>query len=419
MNPLKFAATKTKQFFMSVFSLSDANAAYYLTGGRITASGKIVTPESSLQTIAVLACVRLLSEAGAGLPLHVFRAVSDDVAERQPNHWLQGLLDRPNSEMSGVDFRVAMNAGLETWGNAYARKVLSGNETIGLWPLPHGKVERRQNDNGIPYYRYHAEGGDVDYPAGEIFHLRGFSLDGITGLSPVAQARQGIGLNQATEEYGARYFGRDAKPPVVLEIPNKLNAEQRAQILKSWNEARQGEDACGIGISEGGMKVHVLNIPPEDSQFLETRGFNDAQIARLFGVPPHMIGLTDKTTSWGAGIEQMSIGFVVYSLTPRLRYWEDAITRSLLTDRDRKQRIFARHNVKGLLRGDHKSRSDAYATMRQNGVVNANEWRAVEDLPPIAGDDGTRYLVNGTMIPISQAGQKTQTEVNNNGQGQN
>jgi HK97 family phage portal protein len=398
----------------SIFALDSSEAHRYLTGAHTTYTGRVVTPEGALGSIAALACVRHISHSSSSIPLHVFRD-GGPAPVRVKDHWLQDLLDAPNPEMSGTDLRSAMSAGMETRGQAFAKKVLRSDETTAaLWPFSPGSVEVKRKSNGDLYYRGTSKGG-TDYDPREIFHLRGFSLDGVNGLSVIEQCRQGVGLALATEEYGARFFGQGAKPSVVLESAAKSTPEQRKQILDSWREHYGGmENAHSVALAEGGLKVHVVSIPPEDAQFLETRGFNDEQIARLFGVPPHMIGLVAKTTSWGTGIEQMSIGYVVYTLTPRLRFWEDAIRHSLLTEKDRKAGIYARHEVKGLLRGDVKSRYEAYDIALRGGWINRDEVRGWEELPPIPGGGGQIFTIQSQNIPLEMAGKVNQSAPNPN-----
>jgi HK97 family phage portal protein len=411
MNILQRTAARVVKGMTSIFSLDSAAAHQYLTGGHTTYTGRVVTPESALGSIAVLACVRLISQSEASLPLHVFRGGGP--APVRVDHWLQDLLDAPNKEMSGADFRVAMTAGMELRGNAFAKKVMRpGGEVVALWPFAPGAIETKRRDNGDLYYRDTSKGGK-EYEPDEIFHLRGFSLDGVNGLSVIQQNRQGVGLALATEEYGARFFGQGAKPSVVLESAAKSTPEQRKQILDSWREHYGGMDnAHSVALAEGGLKVHVVSIPPEDAQFLETRAFNDEQIARMFHVPPHMIGLVSKSTSWGTGIEQMSIGYVTHSLLPRLEFWEKSIRRSLLTEKDRKGEIYAKHEVKGLLRGDVKTRYEAYDVALRSGWVNRDEVRAWEELPPIPGGGGQIFTIQSQNIPLEMAGKVNQNAQN-------
>jgi HK97 family phage portal protein len=414
MNLIQRVAARAVKSVTSIFALDSSEARQYLTGAHTTYTGRVVTPESALGSIAVLACVRLISYSQGSIPLHVYDG-SGAAPERVKDHWLQDLLDQPNSEMSGTDFRTAMSAGMETRGNAYAKKVIRSDGTVAaLWPFNPGAIEVRRKPNGDLYYADTSKSAK-EYDPKEIFHLRGFSLDGVNGLSFIAQCRQGVGLALATEEYGARFFGQGAKPSVVLESVAKSTPEQRKQILDSWREHYGGMDnAHSVALAEGGLKVHVVSIPPEDAQFIESRGLNDEQMARLFGVPPHMIGLVSKSTSWGTGIEQMSIAYVVYTLTPRLKFWEESVSRSLLTEKDRKRGIYARHEVKGLLRGDIKSRYEAYGMALRDGWINRNEVRGWEELPPIPGGGGQIFTINSAVIPLEMAGKVNQSAPNPN-----
>lgn len=410
MNIIQRTAARVVKGMTSIFALDSEAAAYILGAGR-TYTGRVVTPDTAMQSVCVFSCIRFNVGAASSIPLHAYDG-SGEAPKRIKDHWLQRVLDNPNPEMSGTDYRTAMNTGLESRGQAFSRKVTRSNgEVIALWPLPHGKVETKRRDNGDLYYRYDGK----DYEASEIFHLRGFSVDGINGISPIEQCKQAVGLTLATEEYGARFYGQGAKPSVVLESAAKSTPEQRKQILDSWKEFHGGmENSHSVALAENGLKVHVVSIPPEDAQFLETRGFNDEQIARLFGIPPHMLGLMDKQTSFGTGIEQLSIGYVVYTLAPRLKFWEDSIARSLLTEKDRKLGVFAKHEVKGLLRGDVKTRYEAYDMALRGGWVCRDEVRAWEELPPIPGGGGKIFTIQSQNIPLEMAGKVNQSAPNPN-----
>jgi HK97 family phage portal protein len=377
-----------------------------LGGGYVTRTGKAITPMTALQTIAVLRCVRLIAEAGASLPIDVYekrggkrRSVDD--------HPVEYLLDvEPNNEMSAMDFRVMMWASLLLWGNGYARIARAGDgRPVALWPLaPAAMTIERLPSNGIVegglVYIYRANGEDVRYQPSEILHIRGFSVDGISGLSPIALAREGIALNQSAEEYGSRYYQHGARPSVHFEYPGKLSPEAYKNLSDSLQNSFGGlQNAHRIMLTEEGLKATALQINPRDSQFLEQRQFNDEQIAMLFGVPPHMIGLVSKSTSWGTGIEQQTLGFVTYTLAPLIAYWEHDVRRKLF---DRKSGLYIKHNLAAFLRADIKTRFEAYGHGVDKGIFNRNEVRAWEDLDPYPG--GEVYTVQSQMIPIQLAG---------------
>ncbi len=243
------------------------------------------------------------------------------------------------------------------------------------------------------------------YRPDQVFHLKSLSIDGVTGLSPIAQAREAVGLSLATEEYGAKFFGNGARPGGVLEHPGILKDPEK--LRESWNKVYQGtRNSHKVAVLEEGMKYHTIGIAPEDAQFLETRKYQVNEICRIFRVPPHLVGDLERATF--SNIEHQSIEFVQHTIRPWLVRWEQAISRSLL---DEKERLlyFAKFNVDGLMRGDYKSRMEGYAVGRQNGWLSANDIRGLEDLPPIPKEQGGDvYLVNGNMMTATQPTIKTE-----------
>jgi HK97 family phage portal protein len=305
--------------------------------------------------------------------------------------------------MTSMELRETLVGHLALRGNAFAEiQRDQGGRAMALWPLRPDKVEVKRVNGQLRYI--------VDVPgepvpqglfANQVMHLRGLGYDGLIGYSPVAMARQAIGLALATEEFGARFFGNGAKPGGVLEHPGKLSKEAHDRLRKSWENRHQGlENAHRLAILEEGMKLHEVGIAPEEAQFLETRQFQTREIARMFRVPPHMLADLEGGASY-ASIEQMSLEFVIYTLTPWLVRLEQAIYRDLLTEAERRS-YFARHLVAGLLRGDIKSRYEAYAQGRQNGWLSANDIRELEDMNPVEGGDV--YLVPLNMVPADQVG---------------
>lgn len=363
-----------------------------------TASSKSVTPETSMQVTAVFACVSLLSETIGSLPLMVYERL-DLGKQRASDHPLYSVLhDEPNPEQSSVDFRSTMMAFILLYGNSYAEIVRDGAGNVKqLWPLTPTRVNIVRNKAGKPFYT-------VDLPDKEMAVLQPdkvLHVRNILGLSPIQQAREALGLSLSAEEYGARFFANDSRPGGILEHPGNLSTEAQARLKASFEASNRGlENRHRVAILEEGMKWHQIGMSPEDSQFLETRRFQTNEIARIFRVPPHMIGDVSGSTSWGTGIEQQTMGFVTYSLRSWLVRWEQEINRKLLTAEERKL-YFAEFLVDGLLRGDIKTRYDAYAIARQNGWLNGNEIRRLENMNPVDGLDD--YLVNGNMIPASLA----------------
>lgn len=392
--------------------------AFYLGG---SSSGKMVTERSAMQMTAVYACVRILSEAIAGLPLHVYRYKEDGGKEKATRHPLYLLLhDEPNPEMSSFVFRETLMTHLLLWGNAYAQIIRNGKgEVVALYPLMPNKMSVDRDKNGILYYEYQRssdeahtmKGYSVVLTPSDVLHIPGLGFDGLVGYSPIAMAKNAIGLALATEEYGSKFFANGAAPSGVLEHPGII--KDPARVRESWQSTFGGShNSNKIAVLEEGMKYTPISISPEQAQFLETRKFQIDEIARIFRVPPHMVGDLEKSSF--SNIEQQSLEFVKYTLDPWVIRWEQSIQRTLLTQEEKKS-FFVKFNVEGLLRGDYQSRMEGYATARQNGWMSANDIRELENLDRISKEEGgDLYLINGNMLPLSKAGAFAY-EQNNNG----
>ncbi|MDK6906909.1 phage portal protein [Actinotignum timonense] len=376
-----------------------------------TSSGRPVTERSAMQMTAVYGCVRILAEAIAGLPLHLYRYKDGGGKEKAVDHNLYRLLhDEPNPEMTSFVFRETLMTHLLLWGNAFAQIVRNGlGEVIGLYPLqPNRMSVGRDLGTKALYYEYQTS---WDEPAGEyktirltpadVLHIPGLGFDGLVGYSPIAMARNAIGLAQATEDYGASFFANGAAPGGVLEHPGTIKDPSR--VRESWQQTFGGaKNGNKVAVLEEGMKYTPISVSPEQAQFLETRKFQLNEIARIFRIPPHMIGDLEKSSF--SNIEQQSLEFVKYTLDPWVIRWEQAITKTLLSARE-KQQLFVKFNVEGLLRGDYQSRMEGYAVARQNGWMSANDIRELENLDRIdEADGGDLYLVNGNMLPLDMAG---------------
>ena len=382
--------------------------AFYMGG---TTSGKVVTERSAMQMTAVYSCVRILAEAVAGLPLHLYRYRDDGGKEKAIDHPLYLLLhDEPNPEMSSFVFRETLMTHLLLWGNAYAQIIRNGKgEVVALYPLMPNKMSVDRDADGRLYYTYQrsseeapiAEGSKVILSPKDVLHIPGLGFDGLVGYSPIAMAKNAIGLAIATEEYGSKFFANGATPSGILEYPGTVKDPEK--VRDSWTRGFSGSgNAHKVAVLEEGMKYTPISISPEQAQFLETRKFQINEIARIFRVPPHMVGDLDKSSF--SNIEQQSLEFVKYTLDPWVVRWEQSIQRTLLQDEE-KTRYFVKFNLEGLLRGDYQSRMNGYATARQNGWMSANDIRELENLdriPPESGGD--LYLINGNMLPLDRAG---------------
>lgn len=388
-----------------------ADAGYSFLFGRTT-SGKPVNERTAMQTTAVYACVRILAEAVASLPLHVYEYQDDGGKKLVHDHPLYYLLhDEPNPEMTSFVFRETLMSHLLIWGNAYAQIIRYGaGRVLGLYPLLPDKMEVQRDDKGNIYYVYSRnsdenptfkEYGNIKLKAEDVLHIPGLGFDGLIGYSPIAMAKNAVGMTLACEEYGASFFANGANPGGVLEHPGVL--KDPSKVRESWNSVYRGvSNAHKIAVLEEGMKYQQIGIPPEEAQFLETRKFQINEIARLYRIPPHMVGDLDKSSF--SNIEQQSLEFVKYTLDPWVIRWEQSLQRSLLLPGE-KGKYFIKLNVDGLLRGDYQSRMNGYAVGRQNGWFSANDIREMENMNPIPDEEGGNlYLVNGAMTKLADAG---------------
>ena len=372
-----------------------------------------------MQMTAVYSCVRILAEAVAGLPLHFYKYKDDGSKEKALDNSLYHLLhDEPNPEMSSFVFRETLMTHLLLWGNAYAQIIRNGKgEIVALYPLMANKMQVDRDENGQLYYIYTRssdeaktmEGVTVYLSPRDVLHIPGLGFDGLVGYSPIAMAKNAIGLAMATEEYGAKFFANGAAPSGVLEHPGTI--KDPARLRENWNATFGGSANSGkVAVLEEGMKYTPISISPEQAQFLETRKFQINEIARIFRVPPHMLADLEKSSF--SNIEQQSLEFVKYTLDPWVIRWEQSLYRSLLTPEEKKKYFF-KFNLEGLLRGDYASRMSGYATARQNGWMSANDIRELENLDRIPSElGGDLYLINGNMLPLGDAGAYANKETN-------
>lgn len=383
--------------------------------GRTTA-GKNVNEFTAMQMTAVYFCVRVLAETLAGLPLHLYKRGDSNSKEKAKDHAIYFLLhDEPNTEMTSFVFRETLMTHLLLWGNAYAQIIRNGrNEVIGLYPLMPNKMTVMRSEDGEIFYKYNHKSEDVYLLKEDVLHIPGLGFDGLIGYSPITMAKNAIGMAMACEDYGASFFQNGAQPGGVLEHPGIIKDPER--VRASWNAAFQGpKNANKVAVLEEGMKYQPIAIAPSEAQFLETRKFQLNEIARIFRIPPHMIG--DLERSSFSNIEQQSLEFVKYTLDPWIVRWEQSLERVLLTKKE-KESYFIKFNLDGLLRGDYESRMNGYAVGRQNGWMSANDIRELENLDRISAEEGgDLYLVNGNMLPLDKAGsfyQQKGEEINPN-----
>ena len=388
---------------------TSGSAYSFFMGG--STSGKRVNERTAMQMTAVYSCVRILSEAVAGLPLQFYRYTADGGKEKAVDHPLYFLLhDEPNPEMTSFVFRETLMTHLLLWGNAYSQIIRNARgEIIALYPLMPDRMTVNRDGDGQLYYEYYMNTEDAHTMKGttvrlqphDVLHIPGLGFDGLVGYSPIAMAKNAIGMAIACEEYGAKFFANGAAPSGVLEHPGTIKDPSR--VRESWQATFGGSaNANKVAVLEEGMKYTPISISPNEAQFLETRKFQIDEIARIFRVPPHMVGDLEKSSF--SNIEQQSLEFVKYTLDPWVARWEQAMVRALLTQEEKKTYFF-KFNVDGLLRGDYQSRMNGYATARQNGWMSANDIRELENLDRIPEEaGGDLYLINGNMTKLADAG---------------
>jgi HK97 family phage portal protein len=363
-----------------------------------TASGVSVTPDAAMRVGVFFACVRLLAEDEAKLPLVTYRRIPGGGREPAPDFYLYDLLHRsPNPRMTSVELRETVGGHLVARGNGFIYKVLDGSGRIlSMWPLRPDRMEVLEDpfgrDPGELIYRYTLPNGEQRvFSSDWIIHLRGFGNDGISGYSPITQAREAIGAAAAAEKYAASFFGNDATPRLVLKTKKSYKDENAIKnIRKSWEERFQGIDRRHlIAILEEDMDVETIGLSPEDSQLLTTREFSVEDIARWFRLPPHKVGHLKRSTF--SNIEHQSLEYLTDSLLPWLVRWEQRLALDCLTEAERRT-LFVEHKVEGLLRADFKTRMDGYRIAREMGLMSVNEIRQLENLNPIGPEGDVHHV---------------------------
>ncbi len=361
------------------------------TVGASSAAGIAVSPQLAMRASAVWGCVRIIAESMASLPLLLYKASPDGSRHRALGNPLYDILHRqPNAHQTAFEFIEQMTAIVLLYGDAVAEIRAGPRWPVDeLLPINPERLQIEQVRSGALRYRILGMGQpDRVLLDDQVLHVRGLSFGGLTGLSVIEYARESIGLALATERYGARFFGNDSRPGGILKHPAKLSPEAAKRLKESWEAAHTGGNQHRVAVFEEGMEWQQVGIAPEDAQFLQTREFQVTDIARWFRVPLHMIQETSKSTSWGSGIEQLSLAFVQFTLLPWARRWEQAISRDLILA---PQTYFAEFKLDALARGDLQSRYTAYSIGRNWGWLSANDIRQLENMNPVEGGDA--YLV--------------------------
>ena len=360
-----------------------------------TNSGAIVTPESALQYSAIWAAVRIRALMMGHLPLGVYRRRNGKVEPATDSPMYALLHDSPNPYMTSMEFREAVSVNYDLFGNAFVEIKKRGAE-VGLHVLDsHCMTVETDDKTNAPVYKYSTKTGIVTYKPSEIMHIRNFSLNGIFGLNPIEQERHVIGMALAQQKFGGSMYRNGGRPSGVLEHPGNPSDPDREKLRNSWEALHNGPDNSGkVAILWGGMKYNAIGMSAEDMQFIESRKFQVTEIARIYGVPPHLLGDLERATF--ANIEQQSIEFVAYSLAPHCVKWEQRINQSLLAGSG----VYAKFNLSALMRGDAASRANFYSSMVQNGIMSRDECRELEELNA-RGDRADELTVQSNMIDLS------------------
>lgn len=365
----------------------------------------------AMRVAAVSSCVRLISETIASLPLHVFVKEDDGATRVDPTNSLEQLLQKPNPYQTSIEYRELMTAHLLMKGNAYSyidwrTAFVNGtviHQAAALIPLNPDMVLVEWADAGpmpkqVKYSLKRAVGDPLVIPSDEILHLKGLSSDGLKGRSVIGDAKETLTGALSSQASANRMFSNDAAPGVILSHPKQLTPDQASRLRSDWDAAHQGAaNARRTAVLEEGMTATKLSMTPDEAQFLETRKLQRSEIAGLFRVPPHLIGDVDGSTSWGTGIEQQQIGFLVYTIRPWLVRWEQAIARSLII---REDTLYVEHLVAGLLRADVASRYEAYVKAVNNAIFTPNEIRRLENVNPSDDPAADKLYRQASVVPI-------------------
>ena len=369
----------------------------------IGGAGEIITERNVLALSAVWACVNLISGTISSLPLIVYRKTADGSREAASDHPLYSVLhDSPNYDQTAVDFWDFMAASVELWGNGYARVNRSNGNVRVLTPILPALMSVQKKSNGDLIYKWTEDGKANEATDREILHIRGFGGNPLGGASTLYFGRRVFGLSQAADRTAGSMFENGLRPSGVLKFEKWLTEEQR-ELAEQRLASKIGSGNAGKPVVlEGGTEWEQLTISPEDAQMLESRSFSIEEICRFFGVPPHMVGHTSKSTSWGSGIEAQTLGFQKFTLRRRLKRIEQALMKQLLTPADKAAGVIIEFNQEGLLRGDTAGRARFYQQMTAIGAMTINEVRELENLPPVEGGNVPRMQMQN--VPITEAG---------------
>ena len=376
-----------------------------LRHGNMSSSGVAVTPDTALRVATVFGCIRLRSGPIANLPLNIKRRVDSRTREDASDHHVWNLMRRrPNKWQKPHQFKRMLQAHVLLRGNGYAYKVPGvGNRIQALIPLHPDRVKPKQLADWSMAYEWTRPDGTIrTLKQEEVLHLFGLTLDGITGVTPLSYARETIGLSLSMDRHVSKVMKNGARSAGSLSTKNSLSDKAYGHLKESLENFRSGGDQEGeVMILEEGLDYKSISLSPQDLQWIEARKLTRTEIAMYYGVPPHMLGDTEKSTSWGTGIEQQAQGYVTYTLQDDITMWEEGVTVDLISEPD----IYAKFNLAGLIRGDFKTRTTGYASALQWGWLSPDDVREKEDMNPRTDGQGGQYYP-----PPNTAGGPIKTE---------
>ncbi len=370
-----------------------------------------INDDRAMQVAAAFRSIRIIGETAASLPMRAWRRTAGgDATPLEDSHAVNQLIYEPNETQTGDEWREAMYSQMAGWGNAYSQKVPNADgRTVELWPYKVANMDvRRDTDRTLRYKYPNAYGTPEDLPTSRVLHLRAFSLDGVMGLSPLALARQALGLAVGASNYGSSFFAQGGKPAVILSSDKLLTDKQREQVRKEYGglaDAANTESQTGkrMWLLEAGLKYQAITVNPDDMQMIATQAFTVAEIARFFGVPLFLLMETEKSTSWGSGIEQQNIGFLTYTLRPYLSRMVCSFNRWIIPERDR-GKIFVDIDEAPLLMMDSNAWKEFVGAMANNGVMTRNELRRMRKLPKSTEPNADKLTVQTALTTIENLG---------------
>jgi HK97 family phage portal protein len=365
-----------------------------------------VSDERALQIGAVFRSIRIIAETCAALPMYGYSRLPNGDREVLPDsHWLNGLIYEPNDDMAGDEWRETQFAAMAGWGNGYTQLARQSEGRVALM-YPY-KVDRMQVERSTELellYRYPDKfGTPALLPKTKVLHLRSFSVDGIMGISPLGMARQVLGVTVGAEKYAGSFFASNGRPSGVMTSERLLTDAQRAQVRQEYGGMAEGGTDKRFWLLEGALKYQAITVSPEDMQMLQTRTFQISEIARIFGVPLFLLMETEKSTSWGSGLEQMNLGFLTYTLRPYLQRMVCTFNRRIIPA-DQRSKVFVDIDEKALLSLDSVALKELYASMAQNGTMTRNEIRRAMKLPQSSAKNMDAFTVQSALTTVENLG---------------